>query len=539
MEMGNGETRYFQRVRLVNDRWRKKVKFSTPQAEKAIMGTLDSMRNLMDRPMTLNGEILKDDAGKPIPRRKFWQLAPAEEVEELMAPENLNAIDSLEQLADIIFLAKFEPPLLNKIYANKDFLVKVATLRDENENNLLHWIAAADLPRKILYGIFGGLRKMYESEDTDPQYRQAMLEAMRSENKRGVKLHEIAFALKDENLATELMRSKISVREQNRIGLNFVDEALRSEGGEEYLRKLGDIAEKEQLEPEVVEELRVTETDREVARVLSEADDVLENFLHGDRVHFQTRLRQALQREPAALQLFFERNAEAAAQNRGIFHFGRLDREGRDWLYYVLDQGDLDTLGSCMTLVERFARQVAENFAKARPNLQVDDVVRQLLRVYLKTECAKGLNPLHHAIATKKATFLQRLLDSALFHHQEISNEKDATRKRDMLSKNMSLLVGKRINDNLFLQVALREPPGPGVDEDDATTIAMKFLEVLFEPLQQEQGYALFRMTYRIGQPPDTKEVNFLNFIQRHRGILKRVKEAFELYSTMYMTPDE
>lgn len=526
------------RVKLVTERWRRKVEFSTPKAEKAIMGTLEAMQSLMDDQMTVEGEGQVDGQGKPVSRRKFWRGTRPEEALSMIAPENIRELTTLEQLADIVFIARYDPKVLNEVLHDEGFLEQVTHVRDHNGNNLLHWTAAADMPSKAIFGLSGALRKKLESEDLDDVTARRIQDTLRAENSMSVKLHELAFALKDEGLATELMRAKHSVREKNRIGGDFIQEALQSDGGEEYLEKLGKIAETEQLPEETVKELKVTKEDFRIVKAMSAAEEVMDDFVNGNGSIFKKRVREALDNEPMALQLFFHNSVTEDARNKGLFHFGRLDREGNDWLPRIITLGDLDLLESCLMLIERRAREIAELFAKARKDIVEDDLTLQLTRIYLKTGNVKGKTPFHHAIGAGKAIFLQRMLEAGLFKSYQIASAREPARKRDMLEKNMQLLVGKRMQENLFLQVALSEQPGRVADEDAAVTNVMKMLEVLFEQLTQNQGYALFQMNYQIGKPPKVRKVNFFDLVNKHDKILGRVKEAFQVYAEAYMMPD-
>ena len=136
---------YRSRVRIVSGHWRRKVEFSTPQAQKAITRAVDDMAGLMDRPMTVDGEPALDDAGKPISRRKFWRLTRPEEALEMSGPDAVDELETLEELADVFFLARFDQQTLTKLYANSAFIGKCAAIRDENDNSILHWAAAAAL----------------------------------------------------------------------------------------------------------------------------------------------------------------------------------------------------------------------------------------------------------------------------------------------------------------------------------------------------------------------------------------------------------
>ncbi|GEM_PF-3269035 len=526
------------RVKLVTERWRRKVEFSTPKAEKAIMGTLEAMQSLMDDPMVIDGKPQKNAQGQDISRRKFWRGTKPEEALSMISVDNIKELKSLEQLADVVFIARYDPQILNQVLHDPLFLEQVISVRDHNGNNLLHWAASADMPSKAIFGLSGALRKRLDEEDLDDHTAHRVRDTLRAENAMAVKLHELAFAMKDEGLATELMRAKHSVREKNRIGTDFVQEALQADGGEEYLEKLGEIAEKEELGDNTVQELKVTQEDFRVIKSMSAAEEILDDFLNGNGAIFKKRLKEAKESEPMAQQLFFHQTAEEDARNKGLFHFGRLDRDGNDWLPQIIQHGDLDMLELCLTVIERHAREIAEIFVRSRKDLDVDDLTLQLTRIYLKTGNVKGKTPFHHAILARKAIFLQRLLETGLFKPYQIASARSPARKRDMLEKNMQLMVGKRMQENLFLQVALSETPQKVTDEDAALTNIMKMLEVLFEQLTQNQGYALFQMNYQIGKPPRVRKMNFFDLISRHDKVLSRVKEAFQVYAEAYMMPD-
>ncbi len=525
------------RVRLVTEQWKRKVTFASPQAERAITGTLKQMQGLMDTPMILDGEIQTDDKGNALSRRRFWSMAKAEMALEMIEPEAIEGVTSLEQLADIVYLARYEPPILNQIFKNQDFLLKVAKIRDENGNNLLHWAAAADLPQRLFFSLSGALRDWRDTEGTDPKILAMLQETLVAENAESVKLHEIAYAKKDEGLATELLRAKHSVREANRGGSSFITESLRTDEGAEYLRKLGEIAEEQKLDTGIVKELTVTDDDVKRSHVLSEAERIINNLRFEDGRKFKERLHDAIDNEINSLAMFLEKTPEEAARNRGIFYFGRLDRDGNDWLFYVLQHGDLEMLDKCMTLIERHVRGIADIFSRSRPALNIDDLQRQLIRVYLKTGNRSGRTPMHQAISTKKPIMLQRLLQSGLYSPMTVQNVRDSNRRNEMILRNSSILVGKRIPENLFIHAALVETPEKVEDEDEATRNIIRLLSVLFEFVDNKQGYALFQKIYKIGKPPRTREITFYNYIMRHERILPRVKEAISIYAENYMSP--
>lgn len=547
MDIGKVETGWRSRVKVVTDRWRKKVKYASPQDEKAINGTLRLMRSLMEKPMVLDGEVQTDEFGEPIPRRVFWRLAHPEDALELTNEQNLPQLQTLEQLADIIFIARFDPPILNKLLENEEFLKRIAMVRDQKGNNLLHWTAAAELPKKTFFSLSAALRRLMEREETDPKLADQIHDTLKAENDDSVKLHEIAYALKDEGLAAELMRSKISVREKNKAGQTFVHQTLQAEGGEEYLAKLSEIAEEdhgeteeEKISEDVKEELQVTEEDHKISRRLSAAEELMQDFLHGDGKFFRNRLSRAVDGDWEMIEVFLPERPQEAAINRGVFHFGRPDRFGNDWLYHVLARKDIDqnTVDNCATLIERHSRGIADVFAKARKGIDVDDLSRQLSRVYLRRTNSEGRTVLHQAITTRKASLLHRLLAVGLYKPQQIQSARDLAKKREMLDKNMQLIVGNRLNDNLFVAAAVVDPPGSGVEDDIATSTAMKMLEVLFEPLIQQQGYALFQKIYKVGKAPKVRKISFYDYIFSNPQIRDRVKEAFQLYANMYISPE-
>lgn len=522
------------RVKIVTENWKRKVQFATPQAEKSINASLNKMRALMDRPMVIDGEVQTDDRGEPIPRRRFWQMANPEVALELVSTENVNEIDNLEQLADVIYIARFDPQTLQAVLENRAFLTKVARLRDGEGNNLLHWIAAAALPQKTLFNLSGALRKFAEEvQDDDETLVSLIAETLRAENHDSVKLHELAFAMKDQHLATELMRAKFSVREKNRRGSDFVTETLRADGGEDYVKSLKVLTEKEaDIEDDIKEELVVQEEDRERAERFNFADQIIESLRSGDQVQFKRRLQDAIDGERTSLQMFFEETPMQCAENRGLFHFGQLDREGNDWMFVALERGDLSVVEQCMTLVERHVKQIADIFLKARPGLDPEEITLQLVRMYLKTGNARGTTLLQHAVSTKKVVTVQRLIESGLFSQFKISNARDLPRKREMLSKNMALLVGRSMKENLFLHAAMMENPHPNADDAAQALNVSRMLDMLFELMTPPQAYALFQMSYKVGRPP--RQMGFLEIIESSEFVLGKVKDIFRAYAQKY-----
>lgn len=524
------------RVKIVTNNWRRKVQFATPQAERSIMGTVQAMRALMDGPMILDGEVQTDGVGEPIPRRRFWQMAQPEQALELIAPNNIGEIETLEQLADVIYIARFDPPILHQILSNPQFLTRVARIRDADGNNLMHWIASASLPQKTLFNISGALRKLGEEmEEQDETLVAQIAETLRAENHNSVKLHEIAFAMKDEHLATELMRAKFSVREKNRRGSDFVTETLRSADGQDYIEKLKEIAGAEaDITQETKAELEVTEDDRERALKFNFTDEIIENLRSGNQSRFKSRLQDAIDGESTTLDMFFQQTPQECAQNRGLFHFGQLDREGNDWMFIVIQQGDLAMVEQCMSLIERHVKAIAEIFIRARPGLDLEEVSMQLLRMYLKTVNARGNSLLQVAVMSRKVVVVQRLLQAGLYKTFQINGARDLQKKREMLSKNMALLVGRGMKENLFLQAAMMEPPKKGVDDAAQAVVVMRMLEALFECMSPPQAYALFQMGYRVGRPP--REMKFLDVIENSELVLEKVKAAFRAYANKYAT---
>ncbi|MEM6490542.1 MAG: hypothetical protein AAF684_01350 [Pseudomonadota bacterium] len=522
------------RVKIVTENWKRKVQFSTPQAEKSINASLRNMRALMDRPMILDGEVQTDESGEPIPRRRFWQMSNPEVALELISTENVNEIDSLEQLADVIYIARFDPATLQTVLGNQAFLAKVARIRDNEGNNLLHWIAAAALPQKTLFNLSGELRKFAEDvQDEDETLVGQIAETLRAENHDSVKLHEIAFAMKDQHLATELMRAKFSVREKNRRGSDFVTETLRADGGEDYVNSLKSLAEEEpDIEEELKEELVVEEDDRERAARFNFADEIIENLRSGDQVQFKRRLQDAIDGERTSLMMFFEQTPMECAENRGLFHFGQLDREGNDWMFVAIERGDLSVVEQCMTLIERHVKLISDIFAKARPGLNLDEISQQLVRMYLKTGNARGVTLLQHAVTSKKVVIVQRLIQAGLFSQFALSNTRDLQRKREMLSKNMALLVGRSMKENLFLHAAMMENPRPDADDAAQALNVTRMLDMLFEQMTPPQAYALFQMTYKVGRPP--RQMGFLDIIDTSEYVLGKAKEVFRAYAQKY-----
>lgn len=537
MDSAHPKAGWRSRVKIVNDKWRRKVQFATPQAEKAITGTVDKLRNLMSQPMIVDGETQRDDTGEPISRRRFWQYAHGEDALPLIEPDVIEELETLEQLADVVYIARYEQDILNQIVENRAFLTLVSKIRDKDGNSLLHWAAAADIPNRVFFKLITGLRHLGEDPDTSATIVSQVEDTLKAENNHAVKLHEIAYALKDEGLAAELMRCKVSVREKNKAGTDFVTDTLRAEGGEEYLQKLGSIAEEQKLDEQVIEELKISETDLTRSRILTLADKLIANLINGDQRMFKEYLEMADKGELEATRLFLENSPEADARNRGIFHFGRLDRDGNDWLFHVVEHCDLEVVDSCLKLIQRHVRDIVDIFVRARPQLNQDDLTLQLMRVYLKTSNAKGQNLLQKTILTKKAILLHRLLDIALYKPSQINAVRDASRRQEMLAKNMSLMVGKRISENLFLATALAETPGQCENEDVATTNVARMMSVLFDLVDKSQGYSLFNMTYRLGRPPNTRDVSFYNYIMRNDKILSGVKELFSIYSENFLTP--
>lgn len=534
MSEESGGAGWRSRVKIVTENWKRKVQFSTPQAEESINASLRNMRALMDRPMILDGEVQTDDAGEPIPRRRFWQMATPDVALELVSPEAVNEIDSLDQLADVVYIARFDPRTLQQVLANKAFLTKVARIRDAEGNTLLHWIAAAGLPQKTLFNLSGELRKFADDmQDEDETLVSQISDTLRAENHDSVKLHEIAFAMKDQHLATELMRAKFSVREKNRRGSDFVTETLRTEGGEEYVKSLKVMVEKEpDIAETITQELDVQEDDRERAVRFNFSDQIIENLRTGDQVQFKRRLQDAIDGESTSNQMFFEDTPQSCAENRGLFHFGQLDREGNDWMFAVIERADLSVVEQCMTLIERHVKLISEIFAKARPGLDNDEIALQLLRMYLKTGNARGVTLLQHAVTQKKVVVVQRLLQSGLFSQFKIGACRDLQRKREMLSKNMALLVGRTMKENLFLHAAMMESPQPNADEAAQALNVTRMLDMMFDVMTPPQAYALFQMTYKVGRPP--RQMGFIEIIQSSDLVIGQVKAVFEAYAEKY-----
>lgn len=521
------------RVKLVTEQWQRKVKFSSPQAEQSIMGTIDAMRSIMDDPITVGGEVQKDDRGKPLPRRRFWSMVRPEAALEMIQPEAAAQLTTLHQLADIMFLARHEPQLLNKICENPYFLAKVAIIRDDNGNSLLHWTASADMPKKAIYMLLGGLRRLgKEALDNDnEELAGAIEETMKAENEKSVKLFEIAYASKDESLATELMRAKISIREKNRSGRSFVNEALSTDTGSVYLEKLQTIAQSDEdlrKEPDVVADVSVGEEDRKEAETLNAADKLLADFLAGDRSTFTRRLKDAIDREPVAMSLFFEHDPTTCATNRGAFRFGRPDRDGNDWLSYVVARGDLAILDDCLILIERHAYAIAEVYGMGRKDFDADVIATRLVQIYLRARNAKGSDILGFVIASGKDFLLERLLAAGLHKPQEIQSGRTPSARQEMLNQNLALITGRRLTENLMLQAALSQPPVPDQDQTAQATTVKKLLDVLFIALTPQQLTGVFQKIYRLGKPPAVREVTFLEYIQYSDRILSGTKTHFK-----------
>ena len=239
-----------------------------------------------------------------------------------------------------------------------------------------------------------------------------------------------------------------------------------------------------------------------------------------------------------AYELFFPTAAVDAARNRGVFHFGAADAAGRDWLYSVLRHGDGELLDIGVTLIERHANAIADVYVAAKPGLAKDDVRRQLLRVYLKSSGAERRSMIGYAIDSRKTYFVKRLLDIGLYPPHEVTGERDARRRDAMRSRNMNMLAGGRLADNLFLQTALLETPESATDEDASTTQIMKILEILFEPLDEAQGYELFQMYYEVDSGDQTQSMPFYDYISYSENILPRVKEGLLQYADMYISDD-
>lgn len=527
------------RVKIITKNLRKQVSFATPQAERAIRGTVHKMRRLMDTPMTMDGDIISDEYGDPITRRRFWLSIPSETVQGFLSDEAISEITSLEQLADIVYLVRFESKEMAQLLAHQGFLEKVAAIRDPDGNTLLHWAAAADLPRKILFNLTSGLRRLLEDETISQTLAAQTLEVLQSENQQGVKLHEIAYALKDQTLAMELIRSQVSIREKNKSGHSFLHNAIQSKEGQQFIEELKDKAEQEQSEEKadnnaVIKELTITEEDHKEAKIIYDRNSLLDDFVSGDRHIFLKRLQEGIKQEPAALTLFFEDTPQTSALKRGRFHFGQLDREGNDWLALILRQGDLSILDSCMLMIERHCRLTAEILSQARSDLDKEEIAVMLVQGYLHRKNLKGITLLQTVIATRKAFLLKRLLAAGLFQPQTISSQPDPARRNKMYGRNMALLIGHRLSENLFIQVALTDPNSKDANEDEATTTAMKFLEVLFETLSDKQGMQLFQRPYKIGRPPKVQTISFLEYVRRHPKILPRVKQSFEIFYQGY-----
>ncbi len=531
------------RVKIITKNLRKQVSFATPQAERSIRGTLHKMRSLMDQPMKMDNTFVFDEYGDSITRRRFWLSVPSDTAQDFLAEDAISEITSLEQLADIVYLVRFESVELTKLLAHRGFLEKVAKIRDGDGNTLLHWAAAADLPRKILFNLTSGLRRLLEDETITQELSAQTLDTLQSENAHGVKLHEIAYALKDQSLAMELIRAQISVREKNKVGRTFLQDVIHSEEGQSYIKDLKEKVEEQKgslgLEnKKALEDLTITEEDNKQAKVIYNRSALFEDFLSGDRQVFLKRLQEGIAQEPAALSLFFEETPQNCAINRGRFHFGQLDREGHDWLTYILRQGDLSILDSCMIMIERHCRFISEILSQARADLDKEEIAVMLIQGYLHRKNLQGITLLQTVIATRKSFLLKRLLGSGLFQPQTISSQTDPTRKNKMYARNMALLVGHRLSENLFIQVALTDPNSQNANEDEATTTAMKFLEVLFETLSEKQGMLLFQRPYKLGRPPKTQTLSFLEYVRRNPKILPRVKQSFEIFYQGYATLD-
>ena len=523
------------RVKIVTDNWRRKVEFATPGAEKSIMGTVQKMRSLMDAPMIVDGEVQTDDMGDPIPRRRFWQMENPEAALALITPQNIMELESLEQLADVIYIARFDPATLQQVLSNRDFLARIARIRDADGNNLMHWIASAALPQKTLFTLSGEMRKLAaEMEDQDETLVGQIAETLRAENHDAVKLHEIAFAMKDQHLASELMRARFSVREKNRRGSDFVTDALRSGGGEAYIEKLKEIVQSsdEKIPEETKDELEVTEEDRERASRFDFSDEIIDNLRNGDQQRFKSRLQDAIDGESTTRDMFFQSTPQDCAKNRGLFHFGQLDREGNDWMFSVIQHGDLAMVEQAMSLIERHTKAIADVFMKARPGLDMEEVAMQLVRMYLKTANARGMSLLQHAVSSKKVVVVQRLLQAGLYKSFQINSARDLPRKREMLSKNMALLVGRGMKENLFLHAATMVAPRDGVDDAQQGAVVLRMLEALFETMSPPQAHALFQMTYRVGRPP--KPLPFLEVVEGSDLVMDAVKEAFRGYAERF-----
>jgi len=523
------------RIKIVHERFKKRVMFATDKDEKAIMGTLDRLQKLMDHPMNLDGDPLTDDLGNPISRKNFWRLASTEDVHDLLDPDAIDQIDSLEELADIIYLAKFEPAILLMIYENEAFLWKVCQVRDEDGNTLLHWIAAADMPRKALHGLIKALRDLGGREELNEAQLLAIEDCLLSENDRSVKLHEIAYALKDEGLATELMRSSVSVREPNRVGLNFVDQAAATKEGETYLGRLKNIAEDEKITAIPAADFTITAEDRAKAQKRSEIDKLLDDFLHGERKDFIKTLNDAVRSDAPEKSIFFEFSPEETLKRKGFFKFGRSDRDGRDWLYHIIEHGDLEILDPCIRLIEAYAAAVSKHYILNKPGQDPDMVQKQLLRVYVKQEAAEGMSAIIYAMRCGKSLALRRLLTLGLFDQNSIDAAPDKEKKKEMMSRNIRFLIGQRPKENLYVQAALAGQGETTAEQEQAVTNVMKILEQLFEPLSDAQGAALYKMKYAIGKGSHEREISFKDYIQDHPQIISRVKEAFALYESMYM----
>lgn len=521
---------YRSRVKLVKDRFTRVVKFTTPQAERSINGTVKAMRGLMDGPMMVDGEAVRDEAGETVSRRRFWSLNQAEEALELIKPGAIDQIQALDELADVVYLAKFDMNVTNAVVTNPLFLEKVIQVRDDDGNSLLHWLAAADVPRKLLYAVLKGLRDLHQATEDDKLAAQ-IAETLRAENGSQVKLHEIAYATKDEGLAAELLRSNVSPREKNRAGTTFVQEVMQTEAGLAYLDQLQEVAKTEKIETQAVKESIVSEEDKRAILLAKASRALLENFLKGDRQAFMKRLQEGLKREPAALALLFDGDPVSAARAKGQFYFGRLDREGRDWLFPVIDLGDLQTVDLVMRVIERHAQAIAEVFAKARPDLDVDEIRRQIMRAYLRTAIANGSTVLHYAIQSRKAIILRRLLDSGMNLPQHVASARTAQKKTDLLQKNLAFLAGRKLHENLFVAACLLEVAGPNVDQDAGTTTVMKMLEVLFEELEPAQAAAMFQMQYKMGRGAKQESTTTLAFVLASPQVLPKVKEAIQLYA--------
>ncbi|MEM6491895.1 MAG: hypothetical protein AAF684_08365, partial [Pseudomonadota bacterium] len=420
---------YRSRVRIVSGQWRRKVEFSNAQAQKAISRAVDQMAGLMDRQMVVDGEPALDDAGKPLSRRRFWRFARPEEALELTAPDAVAELETLEELADVLFIARFDQSTLVKLYGNTAFIDRCASIRDEDENSILHWAAAADLPRKILSGLLSALERRAREENAPKEARAAAKSTLTAENSEQVRLHELAFAMKDERLAQDLMKERAQRPAPSRVNYAAAIAATTTKASKpkdaqaEFAAKLKSIKGGDERE-------KAAAPTGPSQATIAERDALLRDLVEKSGDRFRAKLRDARQIDGGrAHELFFATPALEAARNRGVFHFGAPDAKGRDWLYYVVKHGDGELLDNSVTLIERHANAIADIYVAAKPGLAKDDVRRQLLRIYLKSANGDRLSLIGHAIETRKAYFVRRLIDIGLYPPHEVTGERDSRRR--------------------------------------------------------------------------------------------------------------